>query len=148
MHAYLVRAPRFKLTADKSRAVKILQRVDMRHGALGIFLRHSHFLAVGRMPAYGLVHRYRLRYIPQRHSIIYAAHGMLLYLLRKRKVRLIVFCDDEQSARIFVYAVYYPWTSRAADARKRITAVRHQRIDERAVIVSREYSFLHFATLV
>ena len=136
MHANLVRAPCFKLTAHKRRARKMLQRIYMRHSPLGVFLRHSHFFAVGRVPAYGLVHRYRLGDISQRHGIIYTAHGMFLYLLGKREVRLVVLCDDEQSARVFIYAVNYPRACRAAYTRERIAAMCHQRIDERAVVIS------------
>ena len=60
----------------------------------------------------------------------------------------VVFCNDEQTRGVLIYAVYYARPLLTADARERVAAIVHQRVDQRTVLMTGSRMHHHAARLV
>ena len=141
MHADLMRSSRFKFAfyiAKAAVSLKYCIVCDSRLCAAVAVLKNCHFLAVCGVSADGCVDRaIILLKISGNYCVVYSADRVCFQLFCKRYMRRIVFCNDEQTARVLVYSVYYARSHDSADTRKRIAEPVKQCIYKCSAVISR-----------
>ena len=116
MYADLVCAAGFQYTADMRIALIGVYKLPVGDGGFGVFLRHSHALAVNRMPADWFVNGTgAFLEITSGDGLIYPVQTMVRQLGREGGVSKIVFGHNEKPGGVLIYSVYYTRSALAAD---------------------------------
>ena len=139
MDANLMGAAGFQTTLHISILLKSLKNMNVRNRILPAAIRNDrHFLPVIPIPSD----------VPRDGKVIFlqnaeadgdvpAHNGMLLQLRGNALMRQIVFADDHRACGVPVDAMHDTGPHDAVNAGKRLSAVVHNRIDKRPLVVTR-----------
>src|SRR5689334_17735144 len=95
---------------DQCRRTQTFEKVvRSSRGSAHVFV-HGHAFAVGGMASNGRPNLPSFSlHLAADNSVIRLIHASTCELVGERQVRVIVFCDDEATARVFVEAMHNSW---------------------------------------